>query len=135
LAKYKNIMASSQERLQILKMIEEGKISASEGAELLRALDQSHRNATQEPLRGMSAPRWMRVRVTDTKTNTSKVSVNIPMGLVNIGMKMGARFIPNVEVEGEGLDQILEAVRKGEQGRVLDYRDPDSGEHIEVFLE
>ena len=32
-------MATTEERLQILKMIEEGKISAAEGAELLRALD------------------------------------------------------------------------------------------------
>ena len=32
-------MATVEERMKILKMIEEGKISASDGAELLRALE------------------------------------------------------------------------------------------------
>ncbi len=59
-------MATTEERLQILKMIEAGTISAAEGAELLRALDQkTDRGQSLEPLRGASAPRWLRVRVTD----------------------------------------------------------------------
>ena len=58
-------MATSEERIQILKMIEEGKISAGEGAELLRALEQDSRQKTNEPLKGTSSPRWFRVRVTD----------------------------------------------------------------------
>ena len=87
-------MATSEERMQILKMIEDGKITASDGAELLRALDRDVNAKPSEPLKGASTPRWFRVRVTDLSTGKSKVSVNIPMGLVNVGMKMGARFAP-----------------------------------------
>jgi hypothetical protein len=127
-------MATTEERLQILKMIEEGKISASEGAELLRALDQKgERNQPLEPLKGASAPRWLRVRVTDIKTGRNKVNVNIPMGLVNVGMKMGARFAP--EIEGAQLDSIMEAIRGGQQGKVIDVVDEEDGERVEIFVE
>ena len=127
-------MATTEERLQILKMIEAGTISAAEGAELLRALDQkTDRGQSLEPLRGASAPRWLRVRVTDIKTGRNKVNVNIPMGLVNVGMKMGARFAP--EIEGAQLDSLMEAIRAGQQGKVIDVVDEEDGEHVEIFVE
>ena len=39
------IMATSEERLKILKMIEEGKINAEDGAKLLAALTDSRKSA------------------------------------------------------------------------------------------
>jgi hypothetical protein len=88
---------------------------------------------TSEPLRGASAPRWFRVRVTDLTTGRNKVNVNIPMGLVNVGIKMGARFAP--EVEGLNYEEIMEAIRSGEQGKVIDVTDSEDGERVEIFLE
>ncbi len=127
-------MATTEERLQILKMIEEGKINAAEGAELLRALDtKGDKLHTPEPLKGASAPRWFRVRVTDVNTGRNKVNINIPMGLVNVGIKMGARFAP--EIEGERLESILEAVRSGQHGKVMDITDDEDGERVEIFVE
>ncbi len=127
-------MATTEERLQILKMIEEGKISAAEGAELLRALDiKGDKPQAPEPLKGASAPRWFRVRVTDVNTGRNKVNINIPMGLVNVGIKMGARFAP--EIEGEQLENILDAVRSGQHGKVMDITDEEDGERVEIFVE
>ena len=127
-------MATTEERLQILKMIEEGKISATEGAELLRALDiKGDKPQAPEPLKGASAPRWFRVRVTDVNTGRNKVNINIPMGLVNVGIKMGARFAP--EIEGEQLENILDAVRSGQHGKVMDITDEEDGERVEIFVE
>lgn len=126
-------MATTEERMQILKMIEEGKISASEGAELLRALDKDSGAKANEPLRGASAPRWFRVRITDTTTGKNKVNVNIPMGLVNVGMKMGARFTP--EIEGVDFEQLVDAIRSGAQGKVVDVIDHEEGERVEIFVE
>jgi hypothetical protein len=127
-------MATTEERLQILKMIEEGKISATEGAELLRALDtKSDRPNPPEPMKGASTPRWFRVRVTDVQSGRNKVNINIPMGLVNVGIKMGARFAP--EIEGERLESILEAVRSGQLGKVMDITDEEDGERVEIFVE
>ncbi|MEJ2746375.1 MAG: hypothetical protein P8183_00415 [Anaerolineae bacterium] len=111
-------MATTEERMQILKMIEEGKISAGDGAELLK---------------GASAPRWFRVRVTDMATGRAKVNVNIPMGLVNVGIKMGARFAP--EVEGVNYNEIMEAIQSGQQGKIMDVTDEEDGERVEIFVE
>jgi hypothetical protein len=126
-------MATIEERMQILKMIEEGKISASEGAELLRALDREKEDSPAEPLKGASAARWFRVRITDTNSGRNKVNVNIPIGLVNVGMKMGAKFTP--EVEGFDLEALMKAVRSGQQGKVMDIMNDDEGERVEIFVE
>ncbi len=125
-------MATTEERMQILKMIEEGKISAKDGAELLRALDQDNKPPSM-PLKGASARRWFRVRVTDMSTGRTKVNVNIPMGLVNVGIKMGARFAP--EVEGVAYDEIMEAIQSGQQGKIMDVMDEEDGERVEIFVE
>lgn len=125
-------MASTEERLQILKMIEEGKISAAEGAELLQAIN-TPSPPTPPPLKGASPPRWLRVRVTDTRNGNQKVNVNIPIGLVNVGMKMGARFSP--EMEGMDYQALMDAVQSGETGKVMDVTDGDDGERVEIFVE
>lgn len=124
-------MATTEERLQILKMIEEGKITASEGAELLRALDQNKGSDAAAPLKGASEARWFRVRVTDKASGRTKVNVNIPIGLVNVGIKMGARFAPELDQSQYG--HLLEAIRGGRQGKVIDIE--EEGEHVEIFVE
>ena len=126
-------MASTEERMQILRMIEEGKISASEGADLLRALEKKDSGGPSEPLRGASQPRWFRVRITDLNSGKNKVNVNIPMGLVQVGMKMGARFAP--DMDSVNYEDLMEAIRMGEQGKVIDVTDEDDGERIEIFVE
>jgi hypothetical protein len=126
-------MATMEERMQILKMIEEGKISPAEGAELLRALDKTGHSQSAEPLKGASSPRWFRVRVTDVRSGRHKVNVNIPMGLVNVGLKMGARFAP--DIEGVEYQDIVQAIRSGRQGKIFDFTDDTDGERVEIFVE
>ena len=129
-------MASAEERLQILKMIQEGKITAEEGAKLLQALSagsKSDRRSTPPPVPGASDPRWFRVRVTDTRSGKNKVNVNIPMGLVNVGLRMGARFAPNID--SVNYDDLMTAIKSGQSGKVLDVTDDDSGERVEIFVE
>lgn len=127
-------MTVSEERMQILKMVEEGKITAEEGARLLAALSEGARAekkaARAEP--GGSA-RWFRVRVTDLASGKTKVNVNIPLGLVNVGLKMGARFAP--EIEGMNLEEIVAAIKSGAQGKIVDVTDEEDGEQVEIFVE
>jgi hypothetical protein len=129
-------MASTEERLQILKMIQEGKITAEEGAKLLQALgagNKSDRRTPTPPPMGASDPRWFRVRVTDTRSGKNKVNVNIPMGLVNVGVRMGARFAPNID--SVKYDEIMTAIKSGQSGKVLDVTDEEAGERVEIFVE
>jgi hypothetical protein len=125
-------MTTAEERLQILKMIEEGKITPEEGAKLLSALGKKSAPAPPPPPGGSDA-RWFRVRVTDADTGRSKVNVNIPMGLVNVGVRMGARFIP--ETSDIDLEELLEQIRSGAHGKIVEVMDDESGEHVEIFIE
>jgi hypothetical protein len=126
-------MASSEERMKILKMIEEGKLSAEEGTNLLSALSGPRvPNPPRSP--GMpGAPRWLRIRVTDVRTGRSKASVQIPLALVDAGMKIGAHYAP--EVEGVNMSNVMEAIRSGVTGKIIDVTDEEDGEHVEIYVE
>ncbi len=130
-------MATSPERLKILKMIQEGKITAEEGIELLDMVgDKGGKGKSgipEPPAPPRSNAQWFRVVVTDTITGKTRVNVRLPVSLVNAGMKMGAKFSPTVE----GLDQekLAEFLKSGEVGKVIDVYDEDDGEHVEVYIE
>ena len=130
-------MTSVEERMKILKMIEEGKISAEEGAKLLAALRDGGRRGPGVPTPprppGMPGARWLRIRVTDTTTGRSKASVQIPLALVDAGMKIGAHFAP--EVEGVDMSNVMEAIRSGMTGKIIDVTDGEDGEHVEIYVE
>ena len=128
-------MANSEERMKILKMIEEGKISADEGSKLLAALSDSRRGIPNPPRPAGSggSARWLRIRVTDVRTGRSKASVQIPLALVDAGMKIGAHFAP--EVEGVDMSNVMEALRMGVTGKIIDVVDEEDGEHVEIYVE
>ncbi|HEX8992938.1 MAG TPA: hypothetical protein VF784_14755 [Anaerolineales bacterium] len=119
--------------MKILKMIEEGKVSAEDGAKLLAALSAGSQAAQGASRMAGMAGRWLRVRVTDIATGRSKASVQIPVGLIDAGMKIGAHFAP--EVEGVDLSHVMEAVRSGMTGKIIDVTDDEDGEHVEIYVE
>jgi len=127
-------MANVEERMKILKMVEDGKVSAEDGAKLLAALTEGRRG---QPAGGSSrvtgAGRWLRVRVTDIASGRSKASVQIPLGLIDAGMKIGAHFAP--EVEGVDMSNVMDAVRAGMTGKIIDVIDNEDGEHVEIYVE
>jgi hypothetical protein len=122
-----------EERTQILNMISEGKITAEEGARLLAAIKPPERlrpsTGTSDTLRG----RWLRVRVFNMATGKPKVNVNIPMGLVNMGLKLGAQFAP--EVADFDVEELMAAIDEGAQGKILEVEDSEDGERVEIWLE
>jgi len=126
-------MASSEERMKILKMIEEGKLSAEEGTKLLTALSDKRPPVPPRAPGMPGAPRWLRIRVTDVRSGRSKASVQIPLALVDAGMKIGAHFAP--EVEGVDMSNVMDAVRSGMVGKIIDVTDEEDGEHVEIYVE
>lgn len=123
-------MGSSEERLKILQMVEEGTLSADEASRLLKALGKQDRNL--ETPQGEQA-KWLRVRITESESDKPSLDINLPVSMVNVGLKMGARLIP--DTEGLDLDMLGEALRQGLTGKILDVVDEEDGDHIEVFLE
>jgi hypothetical protein len=124
-------MATAEERLKILKMIDEGKISAEEGAKLLVALGDSRKTQERSQVRSTgSAARWLRVRVTDTITGKTKATVNLPMRLVDAGLNIASQYAPDV-----AFDELIEAINAGAEGKIIDVIDEEDGEHVEIFIE
>jgi hypothetical protein len=125
-------MTATDARLRTLRMIEEGTITAAEGARLLTALEEpkpERRAQAGDPL----PPRWFRVRISDLESGQSRVNVSIPLGLVDVGLKMGARFAP--DIEGFDFSELAEALGQGVQGKILDAVDAEDGERVEIYVE
>jgi hypothetical protein len=77
-----------EERIKILKMVEDGRISADEAEKLLSALEDGEFNGIMRKGRA----RWLKVRVYERDSDKPKVKVNVPLALLKIGAKMGAKF-------------------------------------------
>jgi hypothetical protein len=125
-------MATNEERMKILRMIDEGKITAEEGARLLATLSESRKAAARKPtLRGASGgARWLKVRVTDMVTGKAKATVNLPLGLVDAGLNIASKYAPDV-----AFDELVEAINAGAEGKIIDVFDEEDGEHVEIFIE
>jgi hypothetical protein len=128
-------MASMEERLKVLKMVQEGKLSADQASELLSMLDAPSTKAPVAPLMPPAPGRgkFLRVRVTDSTNGRVRVNVRLPVSMVNAGMKMGMRFTP--EVEGLNIEDLAQFIASGEVGQIVDVMDEVDGEHVEVFIE
>lgn len=128
-------MPDSQERLNILKMIQRGQITAESGFKLLEQLDRSGVQPPPEPAapEPKSAPRWFHLLVTEIGTGKVRIDLRLPVNVVTAGMKMGAKFSPQVDsLNPETMHDLL---LSGETGKIIDVYDEDDGEHVEIFLE
>ncbi len=134
---------TSEERLKVLKMVQEGKINAEDAVDLLAALDDGEAAKAGSSAAGASGAtsvpgkrdnRWLRVHITDTDSGKTRVNVRLPISMVSAGLKMGMRFAP-VQVEGLDTNDLMTFIRSGEVGKMVDIYDDEDGEHVEVYIE
>ncbi|OGO24893.1 MAG: hypothetical protein A2Y54_03325 [Chloroflexi bacterium RBG_16_51_16] len=125
-------MSITEERMKILRMIEGGKITAEEGAKLLAALSEGQSSDSGSTNRAASGL-MLRIRVTDVNSGRTKANVQLPLSMIDAGLKIGARFIP--EVEGVDMSNVMNAVRSGVTGKIVDMTDEMDGEHVEIYIE
>jgi hypothetical protein len=124
-------MATNEERMKILRMIDEGKITAEEGARLLSTLSESRKAPRKPSVRNASGgARWVRVRVTDTVTGKSKATVSLPIGLIDAGLNIASKYTPHV-----AFDELVEVINSGAEGKIIDVYDEEDEEHVEIFIE
>lgn len=129
-------MATTEERMKILQMIQEGKITAEEGAKLLSALTSSAKGKkviSRGPGSGSRA-RWLRVRVTDMSSGKSKVNVNLPLSLIDAGLNIAGHFADDLDTD-DLMTAIHDALNENLSGKIIDVVDGDDGEHVEIFIE
>lgn len=117
----------SNERMQILQMVQEGKVTAEEAERLLGALDN---RATSMETKGKPA-RWMRVRVVED--GHQKVNINLPMSLVEVALGMGMKFVPEDQMQGIDVAALLEAIKQGAMGKIVEI--DDENVKVEIIVE
>jgi hypothetical protein len=132
-------MATNEERLKILSMLQDGVINAEDAARLLESLaGENSENKSPAETNFVSSnlsrsAKYFRVRVTDTDSGKTRVNIRLPIGLVGAGLKMGMKFSP--EIEGIDADILQEFLTNGAIGQIVDVFDDEDGEHVEVFIE
>jgi len=131
---------SNEERMTILKMIEEDKINAEQGLKLLEALatknsvkEEGKAEGSSQSLTTEGNGRYFRVVVTNTATGKAKAHVTLPMNLVQWGLRIGAHFSP--EVEGIDMEELGEILKSTSHGKIIDVLDEEDGEHVEIFID
>ncbi|HHV55430.1 MAG TPA: hypothetical protein GXX55_08295 [Firmicutes bacterium] len=137
-----------EERIHILQMLKEGKVTVDEAARLLEALDPDPEHGAASSASSetpgedweRAAPavrplqsRFLRVRV--LSSDGDKVNVNIPLSLAKLAMK----FIPGeararMEEQNIDLDSIVAAIEEGAEGKIVELSSGD-GDLVEVYVE
>ena len=127
-------MATADERMKVLQMLEEGKVSPEEAAALLRALTGRQQPAPQRAERVWDEGRLFRVQVTDLHTGKAKVNVTLPTKLIGMGLRIAERFAPD-EMEGVDVKELEAMLASGAVGKILEVEDEEDGERVEIYVE
>jgi hypothetical protein len=121
-----------EERLEVLRLLESGDITADEADTLLDALltvDQA-RPVDQAGDRSVKRPGAVRIRITDLVTGKANINLALPIGLVEGGLNVARKFAPD---KIPAVESIRESIAHGMVGTVVDV--VDKNERIEVIIE
>jgi len=123
----------NEEKMKILKMLEEKKISSSEAMDLLESLS---RLEGKESRSTKSGGRFLKIRVYESGAAEAKVNVNIPIAWSKfmapfIEQKIGEKL----REKGYEMDveKIREALEVGDVGKIIDIN--DGGNKVEISIE
>jgi hypothetical protein len=122
-------MNGSVNRAEILKMVEAGQLSAAEAAARLAP--------RPKPKLALTTPegksRWFHVRVSNLDTNQTRVTVNLPMAWVQVGLSFGSHLAP--ELDGLDWQEIANALSDETTGRLVQVEDLEKGERVEIYVD
>ena len=121
---------ATDERNRILNMVESGRITAAQAAQLLDALLSEHEQPG-ERVRNRTVRIWM----TDMATNSKKMNVTatMPINLISMTLHLLTRMAP--QLNDSTLQNVMHAIERGNTGRLLDLQDLEEGKRIEIFVE
>jgi hypothetical protein len=143
---------SSEERKDILQQLAAGEITVADASDLLNGRDFKGKEKLEQPfpesdkplqitkedihedsaLSHGGHPRWFHIRVNDLKSGKNRVTINIPLRLVNMGLKIGRRFAPELEA----IDwQELKGTFNEEKGVLIDVSDESDGERVLIYVD
>ncbi len=115
-------------RIEILKMVESGQLSAAEAAVKLAPA-----KPTLKLTGPTGQPRWFRVRVFNLDTNQPQVTVNLPMSWVQVGLRLGSHLAP--ELDGLDWNEIMRALNDETVGKIVEVEDLEDRRRVQVYVE
>lgn len=138
-----------QEKIKVLQLLEDGKITSAEAVELLNTLESAAENKPGSGGEHQADQRALRVRVDGDKT---RVNVNIPMSLLRVASRigmLGMQWLPeeaNEQIKRQGIDlaqidfdELMRLLDEGlGDGRLVDIETEDEKEgktRVEVYVE
>lgn len=124
---------TKDERLEVLRLLEAGDISAAEADTLLDALSAAEQTGWRldDTADAAGRPaRTVRVRISDLATGRATINLALPLGLVDAGLNLARRFAPDKVPSAESVRQSITA---GMAGTLLDV--VDANERIEIIVE
>lgn len=122
----------SEERFQILQMLEKGTIDAEEANELLSTLEKRD-TAFKKPETSSKKPKFIRILVEEN--GEEKVNISIPMLLAKTALKiMPKKAKEQMDENDVNLDEILSAINdESSPKKIVDIN--DDGDHVAISLE
>ena len=93
----------NEEKLRILKMLEQGKVSAEEASRLMEALDRTDARPTENEIKR----KWLHIRV--AKDGRDTVNMRVPLALLKFGFKLAPHAVRR---HGERARQRAERARE-----------------------
>jgi len=121
---------SQEERSRILSMVEAGRVSAEEAAQLFDALLEEPEEAAPR-----LQNRTVRIWVTDMTTRSRKVNMTatLPVSVLRASLQALGGLMP--QLRGGRAEEIMRALEGGITGRIMDFQDLEDGKRIEIFIE
>ncbi len=122
----------SDDRLRILEMIASKTITAAEGADLLKAVDDNPSPQVVKPKK--QAFKMFKIKV--LSADGDKVNVQIPLEFAKVALRSGKGFMKIDQLEGMDLDLelILDMIDSGTLGKIVDVESAD-GDIVEIIIE
>ena len=136
-------MSMSEERLQILQMLQEGQITAEEAAQLLDALQMAENDTERfapadsaEKPQSTTKAKWLHIKVHENNGNVVnlKVPAFLVRGLMRLGGGVMVRGFDSNELSPEDIAEMEKALLEGQVGPIIDVVDK-KGDHVQIYLE
>lgn len=126
----------NEEISKILKMVEEGKITADKAQELIEAIGDKNTNASVQLVQDDDIMnKMLKIRVNSHDGDV--VNVNLPVKFIKTMLKTFGKIPINTEVKGmENIDLnlIADAIDNGISGKIVDVK-AANGDIVEVTIE
>lgn len=128
----------SSERKKILEMLEEGKITSKEAADLLEAIDDTSDNYNEvSNLSKSYSKKYLKIRVIEG-SDQSKVKLNIPIKLVKLGLSFASKLnssVDGIQISNKEIDVILDAIENEIEGEIISIDADDGKTQVKIYIE